>query len=166
MPSPLPTELWCEDLEWWFQARDALCGHKSVLGAQISALERGGAPGTPDADPYTDAQLGWGSSAYGVFARDREIYRAWTRLDRSTQIVLAAYYSPRIQLRQKRATEMDITDPPGLGSVAALLVPRVLGKKLEILKLKLAAEKLVRAAHKAYYVIRGEDARAWAVGSE
>jgi hypothetical protein len=82
------------DLEFLLQEAPSLLGERSHMGGFISALSSGG-PGqsVASSDDHHDHQidrLKWVSKA-------RRLLQVWQCLDRHTQIVLSAYYTPRVR---------------------------------------------------------------------
>lgn len=85
-------ELYSSALDWYLTQRDADCGVRSTLAAQIAAIERGGAYGVPCTDPYHDGQAGLSPHAHGAFSRDRIMRARWVRLARPARELLVVYY--------------------------------------------------------------------------
>lgn len=85
-------ELYSSALDWYLTQRDAACGVRSTLAAQIAAIERGGVAGQPCTDPYHDGQAGLAPHAHGAFSRDRIMLTRWTKLPRAARTVLVVHY--------------------------------------------------------------------------
>ncbi len=87
------SDTWSDDLEWYLLRRDAACGVRSGLGAQIAAIERGISTRTfPTSDPYRDDQVGLGPAQERAFARDRKMRQRWAALAEEHRAVLRAHY--------------------------------------------------------------------------
>lgn len=179
-------ELYSAELDWYVTQRDAACGVRSSLGGQIAALERGGAAGTPNSDPYTDGQVGMGPVRVRAFTLDRRIGPRWGRLSHAHRGVLVCYYLGRAQgsedVQERARTVARVTHgydsarkfPIGVEGLFAPFAAIVMvidaerasklgahshGRKPSgdvqraVAKLTSQAERVVRAAHRAYYEI-------------
>lgn len=176
-------ELYSHEIDWWLTQRDAMCGVRSTLGGQVMALERGGAGGFPNSDPYHDGQVGMGRWAVAAFDLDRLIRPRWFALDKESQNVLMVYYFGRSQGSDGDDHGKDFKThgytnrskfPPGVeavfGQFASMAMffdapaARDLGTRASgspsieirhrVEKLLARSENAVRKAHRAYYAIR------------
>jgi hypothetical protein len=84
-----------EDLAWFLECGDSVLGARGTLGGTIAALEMGshGGSATPNTDPYSDAQVGWGRHVHGQVERHRWLRTAWLALEPATQRLLLARYT-------------------------------------------------------------------------
>lgn len=85
------------DLEFLLQEAPGLLGERSNMGGFISALSSGG-PGqsVASSDDHHEHQI----NRLEWVGKARRLLRTWQCLDRHTQVVLTAYYTPRVRWPQ------------------------------------------------------------------
>ena len=157
--SPDP-EMWSDDLAWFIECGEAALGARSVQGSIVARLERGGAEGSPNADPYSDEQLGFGPvhRGHGLVERYRRLARPWALLDARSRSVHLAYYSTGARLPRGARARLGQLAPVAFAFVAESQVKELAdacqkgGQALDVARKR--AEARVRKAHRAWIEVR------------
>ena len=102
---------WEEDLRFFFLESESACGVRSSLGAQIAALERGGAFLPPSSDCTANLAM---------VAREARIRRVFVSLDSETQRYLHAHYCGIPKFRElPKGVRGQLDDPPWIALMLA-----------------------------------------------
>lgn len=104
---PARAGAYCSQLEWLILCGDAAMGASGTLAGVVSQIERGSVGGSGRLDragsyvhPYTDLQMGVGSSAIGEVELHRHLSAAWSLLPPALRRRLTLRYSaPRAEFR-------------------------------------------------------------------
>jgi hypothetical protein len=160
-------ELYDDDLEWFVNGYDREMGRSGTLSATIAALEHGGHV-SAGADTI-EAMIERLARSVPAVARARRVVRRWSRLSTATRDILLAHYGSLGELPARSDALLG-----EFAKVALALASREADELRRVLRAlargdsgflaprRRAAERAVRAAHKAWSATAQKEAEAWA----
>lgn len=164
---PKDPELYSADVDWLLNCAAATLGLRGTTGAVIACIERGGASASGDHEHITDEQLGWHHHVRSAPARYRELARVWSATPTWARGLLEIHYGSRsswpkgVQGRLGQLSGVALALVEG-AELQKLLAACEHGRERDYALVLTAAEKAVRAAHRAFYDARQAQLDDWA----